>query len=148
MAVAHNRVLATGNPTKHAEVVAIGKAAKVLGTHAGITGFTIGQRRGTGVAAGDRRYVVDIDAPRARVVLGTRTDLLRDRVAVTGWRATHDEVAVGTRVLLQTSAHGRPVGAVRGEDGFRLDEARPRVAPGQVVAAFLGDRVVGAGYAA
>lgn len=40
VAVAHNRVLASGNPTQHAEVVAIGRAAKVLGTHV-LKGCTI-----------------------------------------------------------------------------------------------------------
>jgi tRNA(Arg) A34 adenosine deaminase TadA len=40
LAVAHNRVLVTGNPTQHAEVVAIGRAAKKLGTHA-LRGCTV-----------------------------------------------------------------------------------------------------------
>ena len=118
-----------------------------LGSHAGITGFTVGQRRGTGVATGDRRYVVDIDATRSRVVIGSREDLMRDEVEVVDWAATHDPIPSGDRVLLQLSAHGTPVGAVRTEHGFTLEERRPRVAPGQVVAAFAGDRVIGAGRA-
>src|SRR5262249_34885444 len=54
---------------------------RVLGRHEGIESFTVGQRRGVGVAVGERRYVVDIDAPRATVTLGTRDELLRDEVA-------------------------------------------------------------------
>lgn len=137
--------LAARIPGRPGEVVATD--GRRLGSHDGVGAFTIGQRRGTGVATGERRYVVDIDAPAARVVIGTRDELLRDRVRLTGWRATHDEVAVGTPLLAQLSAHGAPVAAVREHDGLRLDEPRARVAPGQIVACFRGDVVVGAGYA-
>ena len=48
----------------------IDPAGTVLGRHEGAFSFTIGQRRGTGVATGERRYVVDVDATANRVVLG------------------------------------------------------------------------------
>jgi len=119
-----------------------------LGEHDGVAGFTIGQRRGTGVAAGERRYVVDLDVTTSTVVIGRREDLLRDRIDLVGLTPTHDAIPNGTRVLVQTSAHGEPAAAVLEGDALVLDVARPRVAPGQVVALYDGDRVVAGGYSA
>lgn len=119
-----------------------------IGEHDGVAGFTIGQRRGTGVAAGERRYVVDLDVTTSTVVIGRREDLLRDRIDLTGLTPTHDPIPAGTRVRVQTSAHGEPVGAVLDGDTVLLAVARPRVAPGQVVALYDGDRVVAGAYAA
>jgi tRNA-specific 2-thiouridylase len=118
-----------------------------LGEHDGVAGFTIGQRRGTGVAAGERRYVVDLDAATATVVLGTRADLLRDRIDLVGLAPVHDALPDGSRVLVQTSAHGEPAAATLEGSSVRLDAARQRVAPGQVVALYVGDRVVAGAYA-
>ncbi|MFM7617333.1 MAG: tRNA 2-thiouridine(34) synthase MnmA [Actinomycetes bacterium] len=119
-----------------------------VGEHEDLAGFTIGQRRGTGVAAGERRYVVDLDVATATVVLGRREDLLRDRLELSGFTPTHGSIADGTEVLVQTSAHGAPVPGVLDGSTLRLGEARPRVAPGQVVALYVGDRVVAGAYAA
>jgi tRNA-specific 2-thiouridylase len=47
----------------------------VLGKHEGILHYTIGQRRGLGIAAGEPLYVVALDAPRRRVVVGPREAL-------------------------------------------------------------------------
>jgi tRNA-specific 2-thiouridylase len=118
-----------------------------IGRHDGVVGFTIGQRRGTGVAAGERRYVVDLDVTTATVVVGRREDLLRDRIDLTGITATHGELAAGARVLVQSSAHGDPVAARVRDGGVDLDEPRARVAPGQVVALYDGDRVIAGAYA-
>lgn len=121
---------------------------RAIGEHDGVAGFTIGQRRGTGVAAGERRYVVDLDVTTSTVVIGRREDLLRDRIELVGLTPTHDPIPSGARVLVQTSAHGEPVGAEFVGDGLRLDVARPRVAPGQVVALYDGVRVIAGAYAA
>jgi tRNA-specific 2-thiouridylase len=48
---------------------------KVVARHAGIEGFTVGQRKGLGVALGDRKFVVRIDAESHRVTIGDREDL-------------------------------------------------------------------------
>ena len=53
---------------------------RVLGRHAGIVHYTIGQRRGLGIAATEPLYVVALDAPRSRVVVGPRSALAKTRL--------------------------------------------------------------------
>src|SRR5262249_11999721 len=55
---------------------------RVLGRHAGIIHFTVGQRRGLGIAAGMPLYVVRLDAPTRRVVVGPREALTTRRLAL------------------------------------------------------------------
>ncbi len=68
-----------------------------VGAHDGVRAFTVGQRRGLAVAAGARRYVVDVDAATATVTLGTAADLLRTHVDVERTSFTGMPVAAGTR---------------------------------------------------
>src|SRR5712691_6593052 len=53
---------------------------KVLGTHGGVAGYTIGQKKGLRLALGRSLYVVDLDAERDTVVVGDAVDLERDRL--------------------------------------------------------------------
>jgi tRNA-uridine 2-sulfurtransferase len=123
-------------------------AGRVLGRHEGIAHVTIGQRRGLGVALGERRYVVDVDAPSATVTIGRRSDLLRDEIVLRDLSFVAHPPRAGARLGVQTRAHGRPgCGALAG-DRVRLDEPQPRVAPGQVVALYDGEALVGGGVAA
>jgi tRNA-specific 2-thiouridylase len=119
----------------------------VLGEHDGVTAFTIGQRRGVGVATGERRYVVDLDATSATVVLGRRDDLLRDTAEVRDLRFVNAPPAPEDRLDVQVRAHGTPVAG--GLDGktVRFEDPQPRVAPGQVVALYAGDTLFGGGIA-
>ena len=117
-----------------------------VGSHEGIESFTIGQRRGLGVAVGERRYVVDVDAKSAVVTIGTRSDLLRDEVVM------RDVVFVGDRpgdapLLAQVRAHGDPLSARLVGSQLRFEDAQARVAPGQVVALYDGDVLLGGGIA-
>ena len=118
-----------------------------VGGHDGVRAFTIGQRRGLAVATGERRYVVDVDAPSATVTLGRAEDLLRDRVELRAVTFTGGPVAPGTAVHAQVRAHGRAEPAVWLGDAIEWDQRQPRVAPGQTVALYAGDRVLGAGTA-
>jgi tRNA-specific 2-thiouridylase len=121
----------------------------VVGSHPGVAAFTVGQRRGVGVATGERRYVVDIDAGSATVTLGSRAELLRAEVAVRDVSFV-DPATRGQRrdVLVQTRAHSEPVAARLDGDDVRFRTPQPRVARGQVVAFYDGDTLLGGGVAA
>jgi tRNA-specific 2-thiouridylase len=128
------------------EVIDAGGA--VLGRHDGVAAFTIGQRRGIGVATGERRYVVDLDAPTATVVLGRREDLLRDAVELCDLRFVQDRPPAADQLLdVQVRAHGTPVPGSLDGARVRFDRQQPRVAPGQVVALYDGDALIGGGIA-
>ena len=123
-------------------------AGAVVGSHDGVRGFTIGQRRGLAVATGERRYVVDVDAATATVTLGDRRDLLRAEIELSRLTFTDGPIAKGTSVLAQVRSHGVAHPAVWLGDVLRWETPQPRVAPGQTVAMFDGDRVLGSGIVA
>jgi tRNA-uridine 2-sulfurtransferase len=109
---------------------------------------TIGQRRGIGPSVdGGRRYVVGVDAAESVVFVGAAEDLLADQVVLTERTWTVTPARYGRRVEVQCSAHGRPVPAVVTEEGASFLEPARRVAPGQTVAIYDGDEVLGSGIA-
>jgi len=122
-------------------------AGEVVGSHDGVAAFTIGQRRGVGVATGERRYVVDLDAGTDTVVLGRRDDLLRDAVELRDLRFVHAPPPAGCPVDVQVRAHGRPLSGALDGSTVRFARPQPRVAPGQAVALYDGDAVLGGGIA-
>ena len=127
----------------------------VVGEHAGAHGFTVGQRRGLGIDRsrldGEPRYVVEVDAPRNRVVVGTAELLGVDVVegAHLRWCGPAPTGAVGMGA--QVRAHGEEVpcvAEVESADGaerltVRLERRIRGVAPGQSVVLYDGTRVVG-----
>lgn len=123
-------------------------AGAVVGSHGGIAHVTVGQRRGVGVAAGTRRYVIDVSAATQEVTIGERRDLLRADVALDDVTWVDRPCPVGTEVAAQVRAHGEPLGAVVDGSGVRFSTPQPRVAPGQVVALYDGDTLLGGGIAA
>jgi tRNA-specific 2-thiouridylase len=120
----------------------VGTDGVELGRHDGIAGFTIGQRRGLGVAVGEPRYVVRIDPGTSTVVLGRREEL-----AVAGVRVEHliwaDRSPVSGRVMAQFRAHGEPVEATLQRDRLLFAEPQEAVAPGQTIAFYDADMVLG-----
>jgi tRNA-specific 2-thiouridylase len=117
----------------------------VVGAHDGIEAFTIGQRRGTNVALGERRYVVDIKAENATVTVGPQSALLSPRVRLRDVQLTRE---LPPAFVVQTRAHGRVAKARFDGDDIVFDEPQTRVAPGQVVACYDGDLCCGGGIAA
>ena len=126
----------------------VDSAGRVVGHHDGAAAFTIGQRRGLGVAAGGRRYVLAVDAAAGAVTVGPYEALLRDEVRVS--RATFvagSPPPNSETLLVQTRAHGTPVPGRLDGDRVVFTAAQPRVAPGQVVAWYRGDVLLGGGVA-
>jgi tRNA-specific 2-thiouridylase len=118
-----------------------------LGAHDGVAAFTIGQRRGLGIATGERRYVVDVNARTATVTLGERRDLLRNSVALCDLTFVSASPAGCDGLEVPTRAHGAPVPSTFDGATVHFAAPQPRVAPGQVVALYIGDVLVGGGIA-
>ena len=117
----------------------------VVGRHDGIDAFTIGQRRGLGVAVGERRYVTDIATDTATVTVGPRAAMLHQRV---GLRDVCLARPLPHSLLVQSRAHGAPVAASVEGDEVVFATPQPRVAPGQVVAFYDGEICCGGGIVA
>jgi len=122
-------------------------SGKVLGEHEGVAAFTIGQRRKVGVALGERAFVVDVDAVANTVTIGTRDDLLCDVIEVENWCWTNAEPVAGMQLEVQTRAHGHVFPATYRNGALYPLEPTARVAPGQVVAGYMGDELVGGALA-
>jgi tRNA-specific 2-thiouridylase len=125
---------------------------RTLGSHAGVHRFTIGQRKGLGIAAGTPLYVVKIDADSGDVTVGPRAALDRPSLTACGvnWLSVNAPLN-----WLRTSAqirhrHRAAAGRVRALDGgraeFAFDEPQPAVTPGQAVVFYDEDVVVGGGW--
>jgi tRNA-specific 2-thiouridylase len=129
---------------------------------------TIGQRRGLGLpGGGPKQFVVDVDTPNARVVIGSEDQLLRSGLAVNGVMWANVAPTVGQKVLVQSSAHGIAVAATvervevaspdsspamaknSGSLVLRFDVAQRRIAPGQSIVCYdeTNSFVLGGGIA-
>ncbi len=114
-----------------------------VGRHRGVANVTIGQRHGLGVAVGEPRYVVDIDARTATVTVGTHPDLAVEELVVKGLSWVMDERP--GRVEVQFRAHGEVAPGVMEGSRIRFDRAQFGVAPGQTATLYDGNLVLGGG---
>lgn len=121
----------------------------VVGTHDGVGSLTVGQRRGVGVATGERLYVLRLDLERNAAVVGTRDEVATRAYALRDLRFTAD--APPSRVFETSVAlryRGAPISCeveVEGDDAV-LRLAEPAlVAPGQAAVLYDGDEVIGGG---
>lgn len=123
-----------------------------LGSHDGVHRFTVGQRRGLGIAHAEPLYVEAVDAATATVRVGGRENLLRggllaDDVVWTSGRAPECDETLTARIRYRhrgVAATVRP--AVEGSIDVRFEEAQEAVSPGQAVVFYRGDEVVGGGW--
>jgi tRNA-specific 2-thiouridylase len=135
-------------------------SGRVLGRHAGIINFTVGQRRGLGIAAGEPLYVVRLDAANGRVVVGPREALRTTRVRLRdmNWigEGSLDGLAPDSRVdvfvKVRSTRPPHPAWLMRGADGFEVELAggEEGVAPGQACALYDAGagqaRMLGGGF--
>jgi tRNA-specific 2-thiouridylase len=111
---------------------------RVLGRHAGIIHFTVGQRRGLGVAAGEPLYVVRLDASNRRVIVGPRAALrmMRMRLRDVNWLGDAAALAAGRLdvfVKVRSTRPPQPAWLIRTGDqhDVELVDGEEGVAPGQ-----------------
>jgi tRNA-uridine 2-sulfurtransferase len=117
-----------------------------VGTVAAMELVTIGQRKGLELGGGSApRYVVAIDRDDATITVGSRDDLMVDEVHLS--RQTWVTTAHTGAVLAQCSAHGEPHPAIITGPVVRFARPTRRVAPGQTVALYRDDEVIGSGIA-
>jgi tRNA-specific 2-thiouridylase len=129
---------------------------RVLGRHEGVMNFTVGQRRGLGVAEGEPLYVLRIDAARRRVIVGPKSELLQRFIPLKGVNWLGDEpvtVANERQVYVKLRSTRPPTAAMllvaENEMNVILDEPEPAVAPGQACVFYerpgCGARILGGG---
>ncbi len=124
----------------------------VLGEHDGIINFTVGQRRGLGVATGEPLYVVKIDPDSKRVLVGPKEALLCAGIGVSqiNWLDHEPLGEAPRRVQVKVRSTTEPVGAdiytVGGHVQVRFVEPQGGVAPGQACVVYDGDKVLGGGW--
>jgi tRNA-specific 2-thiouridylase len=129
----------------------VSTSGEVLGRHGGVHRFTVGQRRGLGVAGPEPQYVVRIDAAAARVVVGTPEEASRAAFAVAeaSWVAGAPPDGAREVLVKVRHRHDGERGTVRATSGggaeVRLAAPVRGVAPGQAAVFYDGDEVLGGG---
>jgi tRNA-specific 2-thiouridylase len=123
----------------------------VVGRHAGLEGFTIGQRRGLGIAFGEPRYVVRIEPETRRVVIGPWEELTRWELTAAEANWLVDEPAGPLLCQVKIRYRSRPVEATvealpAGRFRVRFTEPCHGIAPGQAAVCYNADRVLGGGW--
>jgi tRNA-specific 2-thiouridylase len=124
---------------------------RILGRHPGIIHFTVGQRRGLGVADGEPLYVVRLEASNRRVVVGPRAALACRGAGLReiNWLAGAGPSPDGERVevKLRSASPAAPATVFPGGH-VRFAEPQTGVAPGQACVFYRGSRVLGGGFIA
>jgi tRNA-specific 2-thiouridylase len=126
-------------------------SGETVGRHAGIEGFTVGQRKKLGVALGEPKFVVRIEADTRRVVLGDRSDLGRKELIAVNGNWLIDPIELPRRVAAQIRYNSPPAAAEATLDGegrlhLRFDAEQYGVAPGQAAVCYDGSRVLGGAW--
>jgi tRNA-specific 2-thiouridylase len=129
----------------------VDESGAVLGRHTGIEGFTIGQRRGLGIAVGEPRYVVAIEPVSKTVTVGRREALDKAGLEASrfNWQGPAPDGPAPCLAQIRARHHAvaatvKPLAGDRARVWFEAPQ--PAVTPGQVVTLYQGDLVLGGGW--
>jgi tRNA-uridine 2-sulfurtransferase len=142
-----------GIPPRSARGQIVATDGRVLGGHAGVHCFTIGQRKGLGIATGEPLYVVGIEPSTGQVTVGRQDELLRTGFAVkeTNW-FPWERLAepVKATVKIRNKHEAAPATLSPTADPSRVEvhfeQAQRAVTPGQAAVFYDGDLVLGGGW--
>jgi tRNA-uridine 2-sulfurtransferase len=147
----HARLIRKRRPALATTGAVVDAAGNVLGEHDGYERFTIGQRKGLGIATDRKRYVLGIVPETRTVVLGDRDDLRASGLIASGVNWLAEELAGPRQCTVkiryrnagsQATVWATPHGVAR----VQFDEPQIAVTPGQVVVFYDGSRVLGGGW--
>jgi tRNA-specific 2-thiouridylase len=132
----------------------VDQKGRVLGRHAGIARFTVGQRKGLGIAASEPLYVLRLDPENRRVVVGPKSALCETRVhlAELNWLGPRLMSPESVRVSAKLRSTQLPVSATLHPNSgtamaeLVLSEPAGAVAPGQAAVLYDGERLLGGGW--
>lgn len=146
----HARLIRESDPDRNGAGDIVDEMGKVLGQHDDYARFTVGQRRGTGVAVGEPRFVLRVEPETRRVVVGPADSLAVPAMVIGGcnWFELPDPDRVvtvrirhrGTLTAATVHPGARDTFEVRAMDPLRA------VTPGQAAVFYDGDRVLGGGW--
>lgn len=122
-----------------------------LGEHAGTAHYTIGQRRGLGVAVGEPVYVSDIDTATNTVIVGPREAVLSRtvRASEVSWLCAAPAGAIRADAKIRYHHEAAPATITPSGDGcvrVEFDEPQAAVTPGQAAVFYDGNEVLGGGW--
>ena len=124
---------------------------RFLGTHQGIQNYTIGQRKGLGIALGEPAYVTALDAARNIVYLGGQEQLLHNQLTASQNNYFIDlpsEQAVEVEAKIRYRAQPAPAQLIPHKDGtatVQFSTMQRAITPGQCVSYYQGDALIGGG---
>jgi tRNA-uridine 2-sulfurtransferase len=126
-------------------------AGKILGQHDGVHHYTIGQRKGLGIAAAEPLYVVELDAVHNKVIVGDRTKATQEECTVSrvNWVSIAEpSTPIRAAVQIRYRSAPEPVTVIPLENSrvrLAFDEPQFSITPGQAAVWYDGDQVLGGG---
>jgi tRNA-specific 2-thiouridylase len=147
----YREFLSEHRPESQAPGKIVTESGEVVGEHAGVAFYTIGQRRGLGVALGERIYVTQLHPEWREVVVGSegsllKRDVLADRLVWGGEGRPDAPLRVQGKIRYRSAAGDGTLVPLSG-DRVRIlfDEPQRGVTPGQSVVFYRGEEVIGGG---
>lgn len=142
----YREFLRKAKPSVFEEGEVVNSAGEVIATHHGVADFTIGQRKGIGVAVGSPLYVLKIQPEENRVIVGTEDELGVQEVTITDpiW-SSYDAFDAPRRVKakIRYNMQAQPATLYAGNTPrIVFDQPVRAVTPGQIAVAYKGESVV------